>query len=143
MNRREFINKTAAATALAIAQGRSVPLSAASETPATTWNPGAVAHLLPTASHDRLLLKASFTRALRDSPQLQIGTRRVRGAASDTGGYFWSFDVDGLDPSTPYELGLMDQSKPLCDPWPLKTFPRSGGTPCQTPVADLHLRRRS
>ena len=122
MNRREFINKTAAATALAIAQGRSVPLSAASPH-ATAWDPGAVAHLLPTVNHDRLLLKASFTRALRDSPQLQIGTRRVRGAASDTGGYFWSFDVDGLDPSTPYELGLMDQSKPLCDPWPLKTFP--------------------
>jgi hypothetical protein len=37
------------------------------------WNAGLVAHLLPTVSHDRILLKASFHEPLRETPLLYVG----------------------------------------------------------------------
>jgi len=42
------------------------------------WDAGPLLHLLPTADHRRIRLKASFRRAL-DAPQLAVGDRRVRG----------------------------------------------------------------
>lgn len=37
---------------------------------------------------------------------------------------FWQFDASGLSPATEYQLLIEDaQGQPLCDPWPLKTFP--------------------
>lgn len=88
------------------------------------WNTGSVAHLLPGANHDRILLKASFTRALAAAPSLVVAGRRVVGVRTDGEGFFWSFDATGLKPSTQYELRLEDsRKKPLCDPWPLRTLP--------------------
>lgn len=87
------------------------------------WDAGAVVHLLPTVSHERILLKASFARPLV-GPRLWLGARTVPGVRTDTAGEFWSFDVPGLAPATTYELSLLDATgRPLCDPWPLKTFP--------------------
>jgi hypothetical protein len=37
------------------------------------WNAGLVAHLLPTVSHDRILLKASFHEPLKDIPFFMSG----------------------------------------------------------------------
>ncbi|MFN0106073.1 MAG: hypothetical protein ACKV2U_28785, partial [Bryobacteraceae bacterium] len=90
-----------------------------------SWQAGSVSHLLPTASHDRILLKASF-RERPKAPVLRVGKRNVAGRMTDTQGHFWSFDVTGLAPAQPHNLELLDGRKPLCDPWQVKTFPAPG-----------------
>jgi len=98
----------------------------AAAAPASVWQAGLVAHLLPTASHERILLKASFTRRV-DSPSLRIGRRVVAGMPSDTQGEFWQFDAPGLSPGQTYTLELFDgRKRALCDPWTVKTFPAPG-----------------
>ena len=88
------------------------------------WNGGLVAHLLPTVSHDRILLKASFHEPLRETPLLYVGGRLVAGERTDSEGFFWQFDAAGLEPSRPYGLILTDaRGRPLCDEWPLATRP--------------------
>jgi hypothetical protein len=95
-----------------------------------TWDAGDVVHLLPTANHERLFLKASFRNALRQAPRLQVGHRHVTGHRSDTDGRFWQFDVSGLSADTTYPLRLVDAAgRPLCATWPLKTFPRPDAAP--------------
>src|SRR5215510_2283844 len=65
------------------------------------WDGGQVMHLLPTVSHERILIKASFRQALGAAPLLKIGSqRRVQGRMSDTRGEFWQFDAPGLQPAT-------------------------------------------
>ncbi len=100
------------------------------ESPAAeAWKGGDVAHLLPTAAEDRILLKASFRRAHSKPPQLAIGQRRIAGVRTDTEGRFYAFDVSGLEPATLYELRLHGDTEPLCDPWPLRTFPSRLSSP--------------
>jgi hypothetical protein len=49
---------------------------------------------------------------------------------TDTQGRFWRFDAPSLQPATPYELRLADPGGvPLCDAWPLKTFPAPDAAP--------------
>ncbi|MGH9719636.1 MAG: alkaline phosphatase D family protein, partial [Bryobacteraceae bacterium] len=94
------------------------------------WQAGAVKHLLPAVSYDRILLKAGFERPLAAAPSLRIGSRSARGVRSDTAGEFFAFDVTGLEPERAYQLELLDsRGKPLCDPWPLSTFPSPGAQP--------------
>lgn len=110
MDRRAFLLSATAATAGA----------------ATSWQSGSVAHLLPTANDNRILLKASF-RQKQQAPVLRIGKRLFAGRRTDTQGSFWSFDAEGLAPGQPHTLELLNERKrPLCDPWPVKTFPRPG-----------------
>ncbi len=100
--------------------------SAAAGGAATSWQAGAVAHLLPTSNDNRILLKASF-RQKQQAPVLRIGKRTIAGRRTDTQGLFWSFDAEGLAPGQPHTLELLNERKrPLCDPWPVKTFPRPG-----------------
>jgi len=89
------------------------------------WNAGEVFHILPTVSHDRILLKVSFTRSFVQAPRLMINNERtVTGSQTDTKGYFWQFDVKELTPQTTYQLSLhQDDGSNLSDPWPLATFP--------------------
>ena len=83
-----------------------------------------LAHLVPTANHERFLIKASFSAALAEAPRLKIDARWVEGAPGGTSGRFWRFDADGLKPGTQYILQVMDRrGNPLGDSWPLKTFP--------------------
>jgi phosphodiesterase/alkaline phosphatase D-like protein len=96
---------------------------------ASAWEAGSVAHLLPTASHERILLKASFKTALARAPELRVGGRRVAGLASDTRGRFWAFDVPGLAPDTEYELELAAAGRQLASPWRLRTLPASSARP--------------
>lgn len=85
---------------------------------------GSVRHLLPTASHERIRLKASFLEPLSGPPRLRVGGRVARAVRSDSTGEFWTFDVDGLQPATPYTLELTNVGgKALCSPWTLKTLP--------------------
>ena len=74
-------------------------------------------HLLPAATHDRFLIKASYHAPPRKTPELRVNTRRITAQKTDTEGLFWLFDVPGLQAQTVYNLRL-DGS----DPWPLKTF---------------------
>jgi hypothetical protein len=89
-----------------------------------TWSAGAVRHLLPGVGHNRLLLKASFVRPITSAPTLRAGSRKAAGVRLDTSGEFYAFDLTALEPSQTYQLVLEDAGgKPLCDPWPITTFP--------------------
>jgi hypothetical protein len=51
---------------------------AGSATP-QTWDEGELAHVLPTSSHNRILIKVSFKKPLEASQTLQIGDLRIVG----------------------------------------------------------------
>ncbi|MBK7930666.1 MAG: alkaline phosphatase D family protein [Bryobacterales bacterium] len=111
MNRREFVALGASTAA--------VPAAAQ-----TAWDAGAVRHLLPGASPERILLKASFTRPLMQPPVLRAQALSATGRQTDGDGFYWSFNLTSLQPHTTYHLRLHDSGgKPLCDPWPLRTLP--------------------
>lgn len=98
--------------------------------PDPAWNEGQLAHLIPTASHDRLLIKASFRAPLERAPTLRVNGRKTVGVRTDVQGRFWRFDVPGLQPDTPHTLRLFDAAgAPLCDAWPLATFPAPDARP--------------
>ena len=131
--RREFVLGAAAATLPRfIASGVGGPASAAEGQGARekNWDQGEVQHLIPTASHDRFLIKASFTKAQVAPPELRVGTIKVRGQSNAAAGDFWQFDVPGLTPSTPYKLSLSSSAgRTLCEPWQLSTFPAPDSMP--------------
>jgi hypothetical protein len=131
--RRDFMLGAAAATLpRPISSGIGGPASAAEATAPQeeNWDQGEVQHLIPTVSHDRLLIKASFTQAQEAAPELTVGAVRVRGQANTAAGDFWQFDVTGLSPSTPYKLSLTGAGgRALCEPWSLSTFPAPDATP--------------
>lgn len=88
-----------------------------------------IRHLLPTASHDRIRLKASFFEPLAKAPILRAGNRKAEGARTDSAGFFWVFDVAPLKPSTPYSLEITDASGKLIGaPWTLRTLPHPDET---------------
>ncbi len=88
------------------------------------WQQGSIVHLLPSASHDRFLIKISFASVPRHRPVLIVNGKKVAGNRSDTHGYFWRFLVSNLQASTKYSLQLKDDSNAsLCDSWPLSTLP--------------------
>jgi len=83
------------------------------------WNQGQLAHLIPTASAERLLIKASFKTPLTGAPRLTIDGEALTGVRTDSAGRFWLFDATSLRPDTRYELRLTDPGgRPLCDAWP-------------------------
>lgn len=129
MDRREFLAGHLGAALLAtlpadaLAQ-RSTPPSS------KVWDPGQVRHLLPTVSDTRMLIKASFTRPLAAAPTLRIGTTAVRGRMNDTGGECWQFYAGDLAPGRTYSLSLAgSNSRPLCQPWEVSTFPPPDARP--------------
>jgi hypothetical protein len=88
------------------------------------WNAGIVAHLLPTANHERFAIKASFVESLNGLPVLHVGDRRTTGRPTDSANQYFSFDIDGLEADVEYPLQLTDGGgELLCDTWPLRTFP--------------------
>jgi hypothetical protein len=131
--RRDFVISVAASTLPGIiSSGVAGPATAATEASLRedTWDQGRLAHLLPTVSHDRFLIKASFDRPLAAAPDLGVGTNRVRGQRNPGDGTFWQFDAGGLEPATTYRLSLTgDDGRALCEPWPLSTFPAPDAMP--------------
>jgi len=120
--RRDFLRGTLGAAA-SLAAGPLACRSGASPPPSDGWDAGPVLHLLPTADHRRIRLKASFRRPF-DAPQLALGDRRVPGRQMDSGGHFFSFDAAGLEPATTYALRIHAATgEALCEAWPLATFP--------------------
>ena len=87
-----------------------------------SWSGGRVEHLIPTANHNRFMIKAVFA-VPPVNPELHVGQRHVRGAATDSAGFGYAFDVQDLAANTRYELRLFDGATALSDPWPLSTFP--------------------
>jgi len=127
MKRRAFV-KTAVATTLA-------PLASAcgpepTPPPHDGFDAGALVHLIPTANHERFRIKASFRRAFDRSPTLHVGGLAAEGRSTDPSRQYFTFDVAGLEPATRYTLVLRDASgQPLCDEWPLSTFPPPAARP--------------
>jgi hypothetical protein len=92
--------------------------------PNDNWDAGEVAHVLPTSSHDRILIKTSFKRPLEAAPTLQVGDQRVTGQRTDTRGSFWQFHVAALKPGMTYTLSLASSDgRSLCQPWTMSTMP--------------------
>ena len=121
--RRQLLRLLGAAPPALLLPGCSTPRSA-SRVPAAEWRRGDVVHLLPTASHRRMLLKASFATALDDAPRLTVDGSAVDGTMTDTRGRYWQFDVDGLEPAATSRLQIVAAGgRALCDPWPLATLP--------------------
>jgi len=125
--RRDFLISAASAATAALS---SRSAGAASRQPDPAWNTGDVVHLLPTANHERFLIKASFRTPHRTPPTLLVDSRKVPGRAGDTHGFFWTYDAAGLEPNRRYTLQLLDaRGRPLCDRWPLSTFPSPSDSP--------------
>ncbi len=94
------------------------------------WNAGMLAHVIPAASHDRLLIKASFKTVLATTPLFSIDGRAVPGERTDPLGRFWRFDAEALRPDTSHELRITDAGgAPLCDAWLLRTLPAPDAMP--------------
>ena len=123
-SRRDFLLTTATLTTLEASR------DAADAQAQNSWNAGDVVHMLPTANHQRFLIKTSLKRPQTAAPTLLVAGRKFPGRGGDTQGYFWSFDAPGLAPSRTYNLQLLDaRGRTLCDPWPLKTFPAPSDSP--------------
>ncbi|NYT42967.1 hypothetical protein HZY97_19490 [Sphingomonas sp. R-74633] len=104
--------------------------SPAPASPAEEWRAGDLRHILPTANHNRFLLKASFERTRAQAPLLAIDGRAVAGIRTDVDGRFWRFDADGLQPDTAYTLQLTEaDGTPITAGWPLRTFPDPAARP--------------
>ncbi|MEM7018226.1 MAG: hypothetical protein AAF512_12905 [Pseudomonadota bacterium] len=102
---------------------------------AGSWSAGELNHLIPTANHQRFAIKCSFKQAQQSDPALRVGEHSVTGKAADAERRFFSFDIDNLKPDTEYTLQLVGASnKPLCDAWPLRTFPAPDQNPEQVRV---------
>jgi hypothetical protein len=122
LTRRDLLRSSAAIVATVTA-GRPRPV------PARPRNGAEVAHLLPTVSHDRILVKASFTTARAEVPVLRVGKRRVPGTATDSHGRFFQFDVPDLPSGRRHRLELWSGTRRLMGPWGLATFPAPTARP--------------
>ena len=88
-----------------------------------------VVHLLPTASSDRILLKASFVEPPSGAPELRIDGTSVMGRPTDTHGEFFVFDASGLTPDREYRLELRVGQTFQIEPWTLRTMPPVDASP--------------
>lgn len=132
-DRRNFIKNSTAAALLGLVNPAQTSLEKEEKQPvlkADDWNAGQIYHLIPTASHERILIKASFKKILNGKPYINIGKEKYFGEKTDSLGYFWSFDMKGLKPATTYNLFLHNgDNTQLSDSWPIKTFPHPDETP--------------
>lgn len=106
MHRRTFLRRAAAASAaIAIA-----PLGCgggSDEHVAQPVDDPDLAHVLVTASHDRLYVKLSLHVAPEVVPVLRVDGDPVRGIPTDTAGRFWAFDARDLLPHHTHVLALV------------------------------------
>ena len=119
MDRRHFLQSSIALSTLTGAPGA---LSS------RNWKAGPLAHLIPSASHSRISVKAIFSRQISDAV-LSINGNKTYGRQTDSKGYGFAFDAQGLTPETRYELTLMEGDIPLTDAWPLSTMPGPESSP--------------
>ncbi len=86
------------------------------------WRAGPVEHLIPSANHSRISLKAVFSRHISNAV-LSIDGKYIKGRPTDSKGRGFAFDAVGLRPNTGYELALMVGTTRLTDSWFLSTMP--------------------
>jgi hypothetical protein len=135
--RREFLGAGASAALGLLPLGETTPVAAQTAAGGgiaaqPTWDDGELAHVLPTSSHDRILVKASFKKPLEAAPVLRVGDQRVVGERSDTRGSFWQFNAADLKPGTPYQLSLSSSDgRVLSQPWTLATMPAPDEMPAK------------
>jgi hypothetical protein len=98
-----------------------------------TWDAGIVRHILPTVNHNRILVSTSFSRPV-NNPAIKVSNSLFDGIQRDGRGEFWVFDCTYLESDKTYDLQILEDGKPLCDSWPLKTFPIP-----ESDVSDLRL----
>lgn len=123
LDRRRFLRDAAAGTGAA-ALGFLGKALARQDNSNIRWDPGSLAHILPAASSEQLLIKCSFQEAQSQSPLLRVGDRVVHGRNTDSDGRYWQFHATQLKADTVYTLSLMsDSGRELCSPWPLRTMP--------------------
>jgi hypothetical protein len=135
-NRREFLRATSAVALSAAVPADLFAQSATTPVPSGTgWDPGSVRHLLPTVSDSRILIKASFSGPLADTPVLRVGDLAVNGRMGDSRGEHWHFHATDLLPGRSYPLSLVGgNGRALCQPWELATFPGPDERPAQLRV---------
>jgi len=142
LTRRHFLASAAGAAAATAATAGGLAGCSGDDERDDGWGRGTLAHLLPAVSHRSILVKASFAAPLPAAPVLRVGEARVPGVRSDSRGRFWAFYAGGLEPATRYTLQLVagrrasagggasaGAGEPLCDPWPLRTFPAPDAQP--------------
>ena len=115
IDRRQFLQSSVVLTALA---------GSCSSLSNQNWKAGPVKHLIPSANHSHISLKAVFSRQIND-PVLLIDGRKINGSPTDSRGRGFAFDAKELRPNTPYELALMEGETRLTDSWFLSTVPDS------------------
>jgi hypothetical protein len=129
-DRRKFLQRAAAGAAALGIFGRSLGTERDTAKVPENWDPGSLAHILPAASHEQLLLKCSFLEPQQSTPMLQVGDQLVAGLNTDSDKTFWQFHALGLKADTTYSLRLKSKSgRDLCSPWPLRTMPDPSAEP--------------
>ena len=119
VNRRHFLQGAGAF---------SVALSTGEAASKGNWQGGPVKHLIPSVNHSQISLKVVFSRQVI-SPWLTLEDKRVLGRPTDTEGFGYAFDVNGLSADTRYDLVLNDAGGKLTDSWPLSTAPHPESQP--------------
>ena len=92
MDRRQFLQGSIALSTLTGASG-----NLSNE----TWRAGPVEHLIPSANHSRISLKAVFSRHISNAV-LSIDGKYIKGRPTDSRGRGFAFDAVGLRPNTGY-----------------------------------------
>jgi hypothetical protein len=123
MKRRDFLRRAGAAAAATAFTPFAFGCGADSGDDRGSLPDGTVAHLLPTASSNRFLIKASFTSPLDHAPDLLVDGKRFRGEQTDGDGRFFLFDAPGLEADRRYTLELRSGSHEFIAPWELSTLP--------------------
>lgn len=129
IKRRDFLKRAGAGIALAAVGaacgGDDDPAAPAAD----LTSEDSVAHLLPTVSSDRILIKASFLDPQEEAPDLWVDGAPIAGRATDSDGTFWVFDAAGLEAGRRYTLEIRRGRRRLIEPWELATFPAPSARP--------------
>src|SRR5262245_42649289 len=98
LDRRSFLRSSAAVSLSTALPADLMAQAANSPAPASSWDAGAVRHLIPTVSDSRMLIKVSFNAPLTEAPMLSVGGTSIRGRMGDTRGEHWHFYATDLQP---------------------------------------------
>ncbi len=124
MDRRRFLIASSLGALGAATGWEAASRAVSSATVDDGFDAGPVRHLLPSATHERIRLKASFEAPRPAPPLLDVDGSRVPGRRTDTAGRFFLFDVEGLVADREHTLRLRDaDGTAMTDPWPLRTLP--------------------
>ncbi|MEO8600946.1 MAG: ammonium transporter [bacterium] len=137
MRRRDFLRLTGAA-------GAALALSGCGDdgTVVQPTDDGEVAHILATASSDRIYLKVSLQAPPDATPELRVDGHALRGIPTDSSGRFWAFDARDLVSQRAHTLVLRIGRRAITAPWLLTTLPAPNARPQHVRHPGLHLRRR-